>query len=151
MILCLSKNVNAASGAYQASSAEAQKTQQSAPENTQNSASISQTADTVEISPNTERLQAQYGIENAGVQSENDLSAVYPDETPEAELTQDTNNAPTGLVNAAVPKERPAEGAGEQGVTENKTEQLQQRQQAEKTTAAERDTTNPNQRLDLTV
>ena len=145
------QNVTATNNQYLASTLPKQQLPQQNEENEPQGAQIAQVDDTLEVSYQTQRLQAEYGIENAGNQREADLGQVYPDQTPDEGLTQETNNALTGIVNAAVPGERPQQGIAEQGVTENRTEQFLRRQQAEQTIAAERDTTNPNRRLDLTV
>ncbi len=145
------QNVTTTNNQYLASAMSKQEQPQPVEENMNTGAEIAQVDDTLEVSYQTQRLQAEYGVESTGNERDTNLGVIYPDNTPDQGLTEETNNENTGLVDAAVPEERARQSVEERGVTENRTEQLQRQQQAQQQVAAERDTTNPNRRLDLTV
>jgi hypothetical protein len=145
------QNVNAAAETSLVSTAEKVKSEQTAPEKTVNNAKISANADTLIVSPQAEELRAQHEVDSSGPQREADLDTVYSMEPTGATSSAPVNTELTGIENGAVPEKQPTEGVAKQDVMENRTEQLAQRQETQETNAQKRDTTNQNNRLDLTV
>ncbi|MFC1489725.1 hypothetical protein ACFL6K_00795 [Candidatus Latescibacterota bacterium] len=130
------QNVNASNNQYQVAGADTMKDQKVNKVDIQNSGNSSQNGDKLEISSAAEQLRS---------------AAQTADSEPAQVPAQDTNTESKGYEAAAVPQERSIQEVRDEGVVENRSEQLRQRQQSEETAASDKNSEKRNSSLDLTV